>query len=370
MILVLSYVNTFGDTTIPQSVNVYEIDPSADFRYDTAYLVRENHITYTGLLGSATYTPQYLDDSIHLFKDSASHQLRIRLDDAFGQRLLAYDSLSTGTNNAYYSDSAFNLKFKGFAIVPGGGSGNGLIGINLLSSKLSIYYKYKHGTLDTISTDFVFTTGSASANYIQHDYSGSQLSMHQDGTMPQDFVYIQEQPGTFAKVKIPGLIGLSNRVVHRAELIVEQAYSDPLDNIFTPPGYLYVDAFDSANNVYRAIPFDMTIPDQSTGSIISSNPSFGFEGKPALDGANTVREWKFNISRYIQNVVMGKEPVYPLRLHAPYIVTNTFGLGGIDYRYASYVNPTIAAGRVRVFGGDATRTNPKRMRLRIVYSKI
>ena len=42
--------------------------------------------------------------------------------------------------------------------------------------------------------------------------------------------------------KYPTLAGLSNRVVHRAELIVEQVY-DISDTIF-PPTNLYLDAYD------------------------------------------------------------------------------------------------------------------------------
>jgi hypothetical protein len=368
VVLVLKYVNTYGDTTIPQSVNVYEVDQASDFNWDSSYLVRQNNISYSTLLGSGTYTPKDLDDSIHLFKDSASHQLRIKLDDAFGQRLLAYDS-STAGKNAYASDSIFNTFFKGFAIVPGG-TGNALIGINLLSSKLSIYYKYNHGKTDTTVTDFVLTTASATSNYIQRDYSTSQLLAYQGVTTPQDFAYIQAQPGTFAKIEIPGLTGLSNRIVHRAELIVKQAFTDPMDAIFTSPQYLYLDAYDSSKPYYKAIPYDMTVRDPNTGSIIGVNPSFGFGGKDAVDGANTVKEWKFNISRYVQNIAMGKAPVYPLRLYAPYIALNTFDLGGTDYFYASYVNTISTVGRVKVYGGDATRTNPNRMRLRIIYSKI
>ena len=368
VVLVLKYVHTFGDTVGPQSVNIYEIDQASDFKRDSSYLIRQNNITYSNLLGTATYSPIYLDDSIHLFKDSASHQLRIRLDDAFGQRLLAYDSSSTSTNNAYYSDSTFNLKFKGFAIVPGG-TGNALIGIDLTSSKLAVYYKYKHGTLDTAVANFTYNSGfSAAANYIQRDYTGSQLQAYQGGTIPQDLVFVQTQPGTFAKIKTPGLSTLNNRIIHRAELIVTQAFNDPLDNILTPPSYLYLDAYDTAAKLYRPIPFDITFPDQTTGSLIPSNTSFGFSGKSKSDGANTVKEWRFNISRYVQNVVMGKQTAFDLRLYAPYISLNTYE--GATTLTASYVNTTTTTGQVRVYGGDATKANPNRMRLRIIYSKI
>ncbi len=315
VVLVLKYVNTFGDTIEPQTVRIYEIDQSSEFRRDTTYLLRQNNITYSNLLGTATYTPGMLDDSVHLFRDSASHQLRIRLDDAFGQRLLAYDSSLSSAGNAYYSDSSFNLKFKGFAIVPGG-TGNALVGIDLTNSALSIYYRYKHGSTDTTVTNFIFRNGFiATANYIQRDYSGSQAQAYQGGTTPQDLVFIQAQPGTFAKIKIPGLGKLNSRIIHRAELIVTQAYNDRLDNVLTPPAALYLDAFDSIANLYRPIPFDITFPDQASGSIIPTNPSFGFGGKLKSDGVNNFNEWRFNISRYVQNVVSGKQKPSDLRLY-------------------------------------------------------
>lgn len=368
VVLVLKYVSTFGDTVTPQSVSIYEIDQAADFRRDSSYLVRQNAVTYSNLLGSGTYTPMLLDDSVHLFKDSGSYQLRLRLDDAFGQRLLTYDSSLSSLNNAYYSDSTFNLKFKGFAIVPGG-TGNALVGVDLINSRLSIYYRYKHGVVDTTVTNFVFTNGlTAASNYIQRDYTGSQLQTYQGGTTPQDLVFIQTQPGTFAKIKTPGLANLNNRIIHRAELIVTQAYNDPLDNILTPPAALYLDAFDTTANLYRPIPFDITFPDQTTGSIIPTNPTFGFSGKSKSDGVNMVSEWRFNVSRYVQNVVSGKQKASDLRLYAPYISRDTYEGG--SFPTAAYVNKTTTAGRVRVYGGDATKVNPNRMRLHIIYSKI
>ncbi|MES1215774.1 MAG: DUF4270 family protein [Bacteroidota bacterium] len=368
VVLVLKYVNTYGDTTIPQSVNVFEIDQASDFRYDTSYLIRQNNITYSNLLGNGFYTPQYLDDSVHLFEENSSHQLRIKLNDAFGQRLLAYDSTSASGNNAYYSDSVFNTFFKGFAIVPGG-TGNALVGIDLASSKLSVYYKYNHGLLDTAVKEFTFTSTSASSNFIQRDYSGSQLAASAGQTTPQDYSFIQTQPGSFSKILVKGLDTLGNYVINLAELIMTQAYNDDVDTKLVPPTYLYLDAYDSAKNLYRAISYDLSPPDPNTGEFISSNSGFGFSGKPFIDGVNTVEQWRFNISRYVQNVVKGTKPVYPLRLYAPYLTSNTFDLGGADYRYVMFINPSIAAGRVRLYGGTQP-TNPNRMRLRIIYTKI
>src|SRR5260221_6763474 len=44
IVLVLDNVENYGDTIIPQTVNVYEIDQSSDFRLDSGYLVRRNDL--------------------------------------------------------------------------------------------------------------------------------------------------------------------------------------------------------------------------------------------------------------------------------------------------------------------------------------
>lgn len=43
VVLVLNYVETYGDTLVPQTVNVYEIDqnPSQPFKSDSVYLIRQ-----------------------------------------------------------------------------------------------------------------------------------------------------------------------------------------------------------------------------------------------------------------------------------------------------------------------------------------
>jgi hypothetical protein len=366
VVLVLNYNSTFGDSTVPQTVNVYEMDQSNDFRQDSSYLIRENNFTYSNMLGSGSYTPMFLNDSVYLFKDSAINQLRIRLNDAFGQRLLTYDSAT-----AYGSDSLFNTAFKGFAITPGG-SGNALIGINLSNSKLSIYYRYKHsGILDTTVTDFTFTPTCASANYLQRDYSGSQLAAYAGQTNPADLVFLQNTPGSYATIKIPGLkdFAKTNRIIHLAELDIQQVY-DPSDETFAAPEYLYLDAYDSAKSYFRSIPYDVSTPDATTGSLILANPKFGFLGKLQTDaGGHSVTAWRFDISRYVQHLVNATETPYTLRLYTPFFARNYFKVSGTDYYYAPYINSTIAEGRVRVYGG-LPNTNPERMRLRIVYSKL
>jgi hypothetical protein len=381
VVLVLDYLETYGDSTIAQTVNVSEI--TSDFRADTSYLMRKNSdFTVGGPLGSKFFTPSTLDDSVKAYLDTTKNQLRIKLSTAFGNRLLTYDT--TGANNAYSSDSAFKTKFKGFALksTP---TGNAIMAFNLAgaNTKLAIYYRYLHGVgtdLDTTVAYFNFkpygtflTAGSGSHNYIKRDYSGFPIASVQGGTSPDPLVYIQNTPGTFARIKTPALATLNNRVIHRAELIAEQVY-DASDTLFPAPTFMYLDAFTSslsrASNIHYDVVFD------GVNQTYNFN-SFGVAPVNALEASGkVVKTWHFNITRYVQHVVTGTETVRDLRLFSPLYTQDEYlvpaaGATPIPGAPTVYINPNPVKGRVRLAGNTGPLDpNPHRLRIRIVFSKI
>jgi Domain of unknown function (DUF4270) len=377
VVLVLNYAETYGDSTVPQTINVYEI--TSEFRADTSYLLRKNtdFTVSGGILGTRTFIPSSLDDSVFAYLDTTAKQLRIRLDNSFGNRLLLYDT--TGANNAYTSDSLFKTKFKGFALKSVGG-GNSVMGFNLqgAGTKLAIYYRYLHGQgtdEDTTVEYFKFKpletyglAGTASHNYIKRDYSGTPLLAAQGGTSPDALVYIQNEPGSFAVIKTPALRVLTNRVVHKAELIAEQVY-DVSDTMFPAPAFLYLDAYDSANVKYQNVPYDI-VYNSTAGSYNLS--SFGVLPINALDGSGkVVKTWHFNLTRYVQHVANSTEKVHDLRLFSPFYTIDEYIPPAIGATSAAspivYVNRNMVKGRVRLAGGPP---GSQRMRLRIIYSKI
>lgn len=368
VVIILNYVETYGDSMVPQTVNVYEISQTSEFK-DSVYLIRENSFTYAGLLGTATILPANLDDSVKAFRDTTLKQMRIRLDDNFGRRLLDYDSVP-GPNGAYASDSAFRSKFRGFAF-QSMNSGNAVMGFNLggVNTKLAIYYRYKKNIQEDTTVDyFRFTTLSAAANYVQRDHSTGEINAAQGGSTPDQLVYIQNTPGTFATLKIPDLANISNRLVHRAELIVEQVYHAS-DTLFPAPEFLYLDAHDSTivspRKKFRTIPYDLSYDGQDYNRV-----SFGSFPLRKVDGnGKSVKIWKFNISRYVQHVLTNTVPLYDLRLSAPFAVVSQYGTPPIsgDATIGFFVNQTIVKGRVRLGGGNHPT---QRMRLRLIYSKI
>ena len=106
IVLILNYLETYGDTMIPQTVNVYEMDQSNNFTIDSAYILRANFnypaISQPTPLGTGTFIPSILNDSIKAFQDTTNNQLRIPLDTNLARRFFNYD-----TTNAYKGDSTF-----------------------------------------------------------------------------------------------------------------------------------------------------------------------------------------------------------------------------------------------------------------------
>ncbi len=368
IVLVLGYHNTYGDTTIKQRVKVFEIDQNNIFKPDSGYQIRQPYFTLGGQLGQKEFYPYELNDTIKVFQDTTINQLRIRLNDSFGNLLLDKDS-----SNAYASDSAFNAFFRGFAVITDSTfGGNALMSFGLVNepnTKLAIYYKYiKNGQVDTTVNYFTFTGSAAEHNYITRDYSFSPIpSALGGGNIPDPLIYLQNAPGTYATLKIPGLKNVTNRIVHRAELIVEQVY-DVSDKTFGTPAALFLDLFDSTLMQYKTTPYDF-VPD-AQGIFLFT---YGMYGRQALDpGGNLIRRWTFNLSRYVQNVLTKKEGVHDMRLLAHRYVfdqirANNFNNTGDFASFQVGINPTIGFGRVRVGGGNHPT---KRMRLRIIYSKI
>ena len=373
-VLVLSAKGFYGDSTT-QTWRVFEINKDDTLRFDSAYGA-ENTVIRTGSqLGVKTVDPKRLGDSVKYGFENSKNQIRIPLSNAFAQRIIkGYDS-----SNAYASDADFRRSFAGFAVVPDAGSGNALIRVNLLdtNTKLSLYYRYKTDLApkeDTVVGYFKFRVGgnqtSGSANVIKRERSGTPVSAAiASPTTNDSVVYVQTSPGTFVSVRIPGLSGFPNSLIHRAELITEQVRdNDPVISVMAPPDYLLLTAYDSINKVKINVPNDYQL--DGTGG---TNYSF-FGGLLSYKniGTERVAAYTFNISRYVQGIVSRGDKNYALRISAP---TNDslkysppFPLKGSTTSFITPNGANITAdGRVKLGGGSNTRY---KMRVRIIYSRL
>jgi hypothetical protein len=261
------------------------------------------------------------------------------------------------------------------------GSGNQLVYVNFAdpATRIEVHYRRRNNGLpvDTIfsslplNSDFygsVTNRSSNTANCIIRNRPGL--------TSGSQELSLQTAPGTYANLSIPGLSNLSNRFIHRAELIVQQIPDfTGFAGIFRAPAYLYLDLVDSGTNKWKPIYFDLNTrsaydPDFLNPITIPYFPPAGVDylyfGGYRRDGldkfGNPVNYYNFNLSKYVQDIVTNHRNNYPLRLFSPFkIIYPQYTPQAFGY------NNSVAYGRVKVGGGS----NPNyRMMLRIIYSKL
>lgn len=384
VVLILGYTGAWGDTISHLGLRVYEVkntDASVkplheDSTYATNYQVeRGDELTYN-------YSPADIDirkfndvDTLFRYSDVTTNQLRIRLNDAYGTELLKnYDTTST---SAYHSDSLFERFFKGYQIVPEQ-TGNALLRINLLdtNTKLAIYYNYiyrdsANGKRDTTVRYFKTNNFSCgSSNYVQRNRTGTSIPSYipSNGNENDSLLFIDGNPGIYTRIQIPGLDTLSNRIIHRAELVMEQVPGDEInDALFTPPN-LFLTPVSADTTPRFALPYDVVI---SNGSIVNQF-TYGCIPVRKTDPLTqqTIYAYAFDVTRYTQGIITRDETSFPLILYAPsndYIYINETSIYTIYTGSSTGPLNTPAIGRVRLGGGS--NTNHK-MRLRIVYSDI
>lgn len=374
VVLVLSYRGVWGDSNKTIGVRVFEISNELQiFNKDSLYT---NLTTLnTGLELTENNTPKIVDitnlnDTVRgLYNEAATNQLRIKLNNSFGEILLnQYDS-----SLVYHDDTLFRAALNGLQI-KSEQMGNALLRINLTdtNTKLAIYYKYKNtaGGLDT--TVRYFRTNpyySASSNHIVRVRQNAEVAKYFPSTNEQDsLLFLQTGPGVYTSVKIPGLSTFQNAIIHRAELLMEQVpdNTSDFDTIFTPPNLFLAAKSDDSSKRF-AIPNDIIF---SNGTIANLY-SFGVFPKAKTNIAGKkYYTYNFDISRYVQGIVTRKEPVYTLQLYAPfnnYIYISETSPYSYPISIPSLNYPAI--GRVRLKGGGDIKS-ANRMRLHIVYSLL
>jgi Domain of unknown function (DUF4270) len=391
----LSYKGAWGDTAAanPLKLQITKItDPNFKSNTD-AILKLNNTISTDGIsLGEVTVTPQIIKDK-SVFgrgKDSVVNTIKIPFNTAagviFAKSLFNQDT--TGFNNGFKSDSLFREKSFGFEIKVNSALGKTLYYVNLTeaTSRLEfVFGKRNFGKLDTIVQSFrmypvaagATVAASSSHNYLVRDRTGSAV------TVPStDNIYLQTGPGTFGNLSIPGLTGLSNRIIHRAYLVVDQTGITATQSVYTPPPYLYLDLKDtvvSNPQIYKPLYFDLSLdpynPDANfVNPLYHPYPNanvdtriFGGQALQRYDAAgNLFYRYEINITRYVQHIVTNGYKNYDLRLYAPF---NYFYPQYLGTQYLiPFFNP-LAAGSIKVGSGNTTDI-PHRMKLVVIYSKL
>ncbi len=363
LVLSLAYAGTYGDTNILSIFDVYKVADTG-FSYSKNYKLFESpQISTSEKLGSSK--PFSKKDI-----NATPNQLRIRLDAAggieLGEALLEQNDIT----GAFRNDSAFKSFLNGFALIPdsttGGAGALHYFSLIAPGTRLELFYRIRKpdGKLDSTVAFFPFSADlnrSANANKIHRTISSGNFNDSQ-------YAYVMTAPGISTNVRIKGLDTLVGKpyIIHRAELIASQAEDNTASAVFLPPvTHLYCI---NETGQQTAIPYDSVFYlnrvnfDFRRNLFLNAVSQEYCGGNPVFRTVNNQRfaEYRYNVSRYIQNVLNKNIRPTKFRISAPY---NAEFSGGSISLFP--LNP-LAAGRVKLFGGSHP-TKP--MRLLIYYSK-
>ena len=365
IVLCLSYKSNWGDSFSSVKLHVYSMDPEVIFNNDSAYNNTKTFEKGTELTEFHTakfvspYTLNDVDTTAY-YGEIATNQIRIKLDNSFGQQLVNYDSASV-----YQSDSTFYNSVRGLIVEPEQTQLTKalmLVSLTDTATHLSVYYHSKDNA-DTLTRRFstnVLT--SASSNTIIRNYQGTQIPSYIASTNTNDdLIFMQSSPGTYATIQTPGIDLLSNKIIHRAELLMYQVPDANNDLYLTPPN-LFLAALDTAGRRV-VIPNDVIV----SGNSITNLLQFGIAPIPGTAGYH----YSFDLTRYVQGIITKQEKLYKLALYAPYNQFIGYPLDSILYSIpiATPALNTAGVGRIRLGGGNNGNSAYK-MRLHIVYSLV
>ncbi len=267
----------YGTKEAAPDLSVYEIKDSLKVQ---KYYSDADPSKYTdyNLLGTGVCRKFVSSDSIDL--NIAGY--RLRLDDAFGKKLIDNASFYFNINTPFYD------KFGGFYVKSNNSSGIYKFRTDVTSKSknfgLIIYY---HFPSDSKSLSFVLpvTLKSNRFNMFTHNYTGTPFVSEMNATSsPAQYVYLQGMAGTKIRVTFPGLRNFNKKVIiNKAVLVLKNAPTNVL-GIYSPIDKIWF----LGNNLinYNTVYFN---------DFLSNSSYSGFE---IAEG-----EYKINITRIVQNYI-------------------------------------------------------------------
>jgi hypothetical protein len=364
VVLSLAYTGSFGDSTSIQQFEVREIDGRfKEFKDSLYYLNAPDFDLLPSLLSTSIVHYGDLGDTGIVYKNGkdtikSGSELRMKMDTTWARKFVNYD-----TTNAYKNDTLFKKVFAGLQIKASDASSNknAIAYFNLNDNnktRITFYCRVQNnGKTDTIAPYFAFYQ-DAHANIIRRTPANGYLANVTNSNDNDDKLYIQSTPGSFASARIPQMDTFSNCVINRAELIMEKAPS--FDEFYAPPPYMFIEAISPTGDSAYTIRNDF-VP-------VTTSPGYDLN---VLGGGYKNNKYIFNLSRYFQSIVTKKFRNNTLRVYAPFTAQPYYMPSNTDQatsKVGIIINTPVAAGRVVLFGGSSA--DPKKMRLRIIYTKI
>ncbi len=334
VILTIRLLDAYGDTLTPIPINVYEItqDLQKDVPYyeTTAFEKKTENLVENPSAGVLAKPKTY----VMLDTSKVDPHLRIKLKNSFGEYFVE--------NQSYLTDNeTFKSFFKGLAIeCTGNSSGVGaLLNCNFVTSISGITI-YLHDETGTDKCSFINGNTEIRSNVYTHDYLRAAYALkHQvlagDPSTTDEVLFTQSNAGIRTKIQFPNLVDMfkdQKVIINKAELVITNIDDN---KPFTAPTSLTLEGVTTADGNITLLP--------DHGAVTGNSALFGGFYDDKKD------EYRFRITRYIQDLVNGKNVLE-------------------DYIYLmpnSYSNiPTRL-----MFAGTNPADDDQRLRLEITYSK-
>ncbi|MGF1924397.1 MAG: DUF4270 domain-containing protein [Bacteroidia bacterium] len=306
-VLVLSYAGEFyGDSTEVYTINVNQL--TNNLQTEESFLSSKTYPVNSRVVGTKTGrlfpTSKYkITDIVAGGKDtliSVNPQLRIKLDNNFIQ-----DYIVGVPEATLKTDAVFKNFFKGLHVEVKSPNGNGammffeLTGAN---SNLVLHYRKSNTTatpvtIDTLKATFPLGNGvNRAAASVKQNYTGTPIETQLNNPNQQYAVtYLQPLAGLKNKISFPSLEKFSSLngqiVINKAELVIDLGVGTDVSP-FEPASRLSLYRYDIAEQ-------------RVVTEVYSNDPS-------AIGGfySSTNRQYVFNITTYIQNLVSKKTQDY------------------------------------------------------------
>lgn len=328
VILTLRYDGFYGDTASEQTLRVYEVDEN--IYPDSIYFSNDSLNVKPNAIGvqKVVFNPK---DSILYGSTMVEPHLKFYLDNSFGDRIMSKSGQTELSDNENFQNF-----IKGIFITSDRAINKGGFAYFDLMSPLSIVSIYYHNDSDTSVYKFAINEFCGYFSTFNHyNYSDASPDFRSqiidgDTNLGNQTLYVQSLGGVKTHFDFPTINSLTKDgpiAIHNAELLINVGSGTDMN--YDPIYGLAVVKIDS------------------TGS-----PQFiddYFEGSAYFGGdySESNKYYTFNLNRYIQKIVSGKEKQYGLDLVAK---------GASIY------------GNRLVF--DGPKSNDRRFRLKLTYTVI
>lgn len=276
--LTLAYNQKFGPASSPFNIEVLELNENLvaanEYRNNTTLSTKS---TIIGSLSNFTLTA---DSGI----------IKIPLTTTFAQSLV--DQFGTGTLS---SNDNFQNFFKGVHVRTTIGD-DALAYLQLTNTNTAINLYFTAQSSQDSLYRFLIDNQATRVNKYEKDFALSEVEGYlDDNTNNDEEIFVSAFSGTKAVVEMPDLSFLGNAIINRAEIsFYEIDLSNPLATSFPSPDnlFLFLNLNDSTVNF---------LPGVSTNNL----SNFGGSKRPATVNGISTNEYKFNITRYLQEVING-----------------------------------------------------------------